>query len=203
MKLATAAITFCSLALGAFGRLPRAEYREFIPSWEVEVRPGETAILNGTIQEVRAELLKRNPDWDTQYPVQNTTKRDPGHMDGWNYINVFPKDTKILCGIWSRSEAWTAVLINFALSLDRAAKIGQPKNGAGPGNCGRVGCEYNTGIWWCNDSPEPKTLSSFTDITDAIQVLQYTKDCSAEGSAQVFHPDNWNVIVSGKEGLEC
>jgi hypothetical protein len=28
---------------------------------------------------------------------------------------------------------------------------GNPTNGAGPGNCGRVSCSYDSAIWWCND----------------------------------------------------
>lgn len=36
---------------------------------------------------------------------------------------------------------------------------GKPRNGPGPGNCGRVSCSYNSAIWWCND------VSVFTSRT--------------------------------------
>src|SRR6187549_519178 len=46
-----------------------------------------------------------------------------------------------------------------AAALNRASEgiaylrgvSGRPSNGPGPGNCGRVSCGYNAGIWWCND----------------------------------------------------
>ncbi|KAI1817778.1 hypothetical protein GGS20DRAFT_530764 [Poronia punctata] len=74
--------------------------------------------------------------------------------------------------------------------------------GPGPGNCTRVSCSYNSGIWFCNDNPtEPATVPcrSLGDLAWDILVKCYdyadTPHDSVHG--QNFDPGNWNVIVQG------
>jgi hypothetical protein len=54
----------------------------FTSEWEVEVRPGgDTVVLNGTIQEVRAQLLKLNPNRDTDLEDDDLDKREADFGD--------------------------------------------------------------------------------------------------------------------------
>ncbi|KAH8779879.1 hypothetical protein F5883DRAFT_600191 [Diaporthe sp. PMI_573] len=79
---------------------------------------------------------------------------------------------------------------------------GQPSNGPGPGNCGRVSCSNNAAIWWCNDNRSTYTLPSFSVIADGAQNVKQT--CQrldskgfTETAGQGFFDGNWNVIVRG------
>lgn len=76
---------------------------------------------------------------------------------------------------------------------------GKPTNGPGPGNCGRVSCSWNTGIYWCNDNKEAKTLDSFGDIADGAESIarwcSYVSGAVSLCRGQNFYEDGWNVIV--------
>lgn len=124
-----------------------------IPEWEVEVFPGgPTVILNGTVEEVREELLKLNPDWDEQYLIDvpksnsstlaqrttDSTLAGRANFDGASYF----------CR--NRWQDCSATAIYNGIHYLRGI-TGQPTNGPGPGNCGRVSCSYHSAIWWCND----------------------------------------------------
>ncbi|KAF9880319.1 hypothetical protein CkaCkLH20_02273 [Colletotrichum karsti] len=97
-----------------------------------------------------------------------------------------------------------------AVGIEALRKVPmKPMNGAGPANCGRVSCQNNTGIWWCNDATTPRELNSFADIADGAQrVVSSCKDKldanQGDGmtvSGQAFHKDGWNVVVRG--GDDC
>ncbi|KAI1180656.1 hypothetical protein F4777DRAFT_573886 [Nemania sp. FL0916] len=73
--------------------------------------------------------------------------------------------------------------------------------GPGPGNCSRVSCSYQSGIWFCNDNPYPKSVPCSTFGDRAADIIY---DCYAHGhfpidsvQGQAFAPDGWNVIVAG------
>lgn len=193
--------------------------REFVPSWEVEVRPGETVILNGTVQQVHAQLTALNPNWEAERANATASQ---SHLER---RNVFPEHPQIFCGIMPMS--WNFGPLTRS-AIDYLSKVpGSPRNDAGPGNCGRISCEWNTGVWWCNDASalatkslrravpagrtltlapqehEPKTLGSFNDIADGLRRIDQNYACALEGSAQVFHPDNWNVMIGGWYNMEC
>ncbi|OAQ89384.1 hypothetical protein VFPFJ_05793 [Purpureocillium lilacinum] len=213
MKSAVVFNVLGAFFLGAFGLGPKIDeygtliapsggkYTSFIPSWEIEVTPGETAILNGTIQEVKAQLLELNPRWETEV----------GHKLDRRIIADYPECRKngafkfgddVHCGRWKDAGIdWHDTLWHAEVHL--WGWPGKPKNGAGPGNCGRVSCENNIGVWWCNDEPHPKELGSFDWIADGICIVLKHELCYRVGSAQIFNKDNWNVIISGDEGLQC
>ncbi|KAK3389089.1 hypothetical protein B0T20DRAFT_397401 [Sordaria brevicollis] len=90
---------------------------------------------------------------------------------------------------------------------------GRPKNGPGPGNCGRVSCSWKAAIYWCNESKKEKELESYQEIAWAAEQLidkcplkwangndgtpanvnnnaqlQYVK-------GQLFMKDGWSVLV--------
>ncbi|PNY29972.1 Uncharacterized protein TCAP_00111 [Tolypocladium capitatum] len=178
MKL-SAAIAF-SLVPRAFAVISSRGDDDFVPSWEVEVRPGETVILNGTVQEVHAQLRRLNPDWDSQVAA-SLTKRAYSFTP--LFPNAFPADAKPICGHFDGTEPdeWERVMDEAHDYLNQVQ--GQPRNDAGPGNCGR--------------SSEPKTLSSFKEIADGVRMIWYQHACGTGCAVQLFHPDNWNIIVKG------
>lgn len=111
-------------------------------SWEVEITPGgPTVILNGTVQEVHAALLKINPNHDAEFEAL-ATKRDVPK----NLVSRNPPDY-VLCGHWYLTDEKP---IKEGIAYLRRVG-GQPVMGPGPGNCGRVSCSYDASIWWCND----------------------------------------------------
>ncbi|UNI21816.1 hypothetical protein JDV02_007772 [Purpureocillium takamizusanense] len=81
----------------------------------------------------------------------------------------------------------------------------------GPGECDRVGCWEDVGVWWCNeDTKNKKRVSSWLDVEDAIfkmHLFMYTPGCETEPylkwSNRIYHTDGWSVTVSRKKGQEC
>jgi hypothetical protein len=99
---------------------------------------------------------------------------------------------------------------------------GRPRNGPGPGNCGRVSCSYKSETWWCNDgsdylinalgletynypsqSVSPHRLGGFNNIDDGVAFIldEFVRNLWTPPqygevvSGQAFHKNNWNVIV--------
>ncbi|KAI1369555.1 hypothetical protein F5Y08DRAFT_334479 [Xylaria arbuscula] len=76
-------------------------------------------------------------------------------------------------------------------------------NGPGPGNCSRVSCSYRSGIWFCNDNPQPMSVPCSTfgdrawDIIEKCYAYGDFPDDSVYG--QVFDTAGWNVIVAGAD----
>ncbi|KAL4809293.1 hypothetical protein BDV18DRAFT_78264 [Aspergillus unguis] len=166
------------------------------PKWEVEVTPGgEKAIVEGTVQQVRSEMLKRNPNWDTDFAV---VKREP---EAQPKVSDLTKRTdfsnsKTICG--GRWEYTDLSAINDGIDYLRGVG-GRPLAGPGPGFCARVSCSYDAAIYWCNDAPEDKRLESFGSIADGTQKI--VDECATVSfggpmvAGQVFHSTDWNVIV--------
>ncbi|KAI3587790.1 hypothetical protein IWW34DRAFT_876110 [Fusarium oxysporum f. sp. albedinis] len=159
---------------------PIEGYGVVVPEWEVEVTSGSTTVLEGTIEEIHEELLQLNPNWDEEYmsnftqAAADTEKRDSDkHLFGRTNFN----GAKYTCrGRWP--ECHPAPIVRGVEYLRYVQ--GNPKNGPGPGNCGRVSCSNNAAIWWCNDCTrwgwQNGGYRSFV-------------------SGQVFHSTKWNVIV--------
>ncbi|KAJ0423209.1 hypothetical protein BJY00DRAFT_310337 [Aspergillus carlsbadensis] len=162
--------------------------------WDVQVTPnGEFVTLNGTLEDVHAELLELNPRWDEEFLTDE------------NEGNPLAKRTdfygsKTVCGKFGSSARFKP--IQNGIKYLRGVS-GHPRAGPGPAKCARVSCSYNSAIWWCNDSKSSKTLNSFGSIADgAAYVLSH---CTVSGpgisnpsvNGQVFHKTNWNVYVRG------
>lgn len=112
--------------------------------WDVKPFPdGPTITLEGTIQEVHEQLLEINPKYDSDFDLpglaaRNTLKARTDFSNSKVYCdaNVFGKCT----------------VNRLRQGIDYLRGVGdQPRNGGGPGACGRVSCSYGTAIWWCND----------------------------------------------------
>ncbi|UNI24929.1 hypothetical protein JDV02_010645 [Purpureocillium takamizusanense] len=174
---------------------PIPGYSLFVPSWEVEVRTGERVVLNGTVHEVHHQLLKLNPDWESfaasrrkrsvlerRGPSPDTTDHKcGGHPKGSKYYPKVLKDT-------AESLFWTD---------------GVPKSAAGPQTCARIGCELDTGTWWCNHDTKEKSLEAWSNVANVVKKMYRERLCWQERATEVSHPDKWSVLVAGEDGLKC
>ncbi|KAL3456839.1 hypothetical protein BJX64DRAFT_293689 [Aspergillus heterothallicus] len=148
---------------------------------------GPELVLNGTVEEVYAQLTHINPNYDSDWAdVSN------------------PEDTNVDD---SRAMAYTlhctpnlAVPGNYIKEgIKYLRKVrGKPKLGAGPNKCKRVSCSYNSAIFWCNDDNKPRSLPSFNNIADGAQVI--LSKCGHDSSKERFagalhHPDLWRAVV--------
>ncbi|KAK2035290.1 hypothetical protein LX32DRAFT_723833 [Colletotrichum zoysiae] len=180
---------------------PIPGYGIFIPRWEMAAPDsggGGMLHLSGTVQEVVEQMRGMGPGFDVEAaaPAAVVVGR---RGDAFDDINT-------LCHLFragSRSAAQEGV-------EDLRKVRGRPQNGPGPGNCGRVSCRRNTGIWWCNDAQGSRELASFGDIAEGAQrVLTKCQDKPGAGqgdgmtvSGQAFHMDNWNVVVRGGDNCD-
>ncbi|UNI18893.1 hypothetical protein JDV02_005131 [Purpureocillium takamizusanense] len=146
--------------------------------WDVEVSCGKFQVLNGTIQEVYAEALRLNPGFSLRH------KPAPRGLN--------QKRSDVRCGNWPLANKGR---IQEGINYLRTAPAA-PRNGPGPGNCGRVSCSHNSAIWWCNDNTVAKTLDSWNWVADSAQHI--VNNCAARAShvsGQNFEAGNWNTIV--------
>lgn len=144
---------------------PIPGYGVFVPSWEISATPGgPKIILNGTAQEVHDQLLELNPNFDEDFGLHEPITEGSDTSDdaaGLTKRNIFPGNAGYNCfGRWG--FVFTDTLWDGIDYLRRVG--GQPSNGPGPGNCGRVSCSYRTAIHWCNDVCEKRSYARLVFI---------------------------------------
>ncbi|KDN65352.1 hypothetical protein CSUB01_08374 [Colletotrichum sublineola] len=166
--------------------------------WEVQAFPdGPILTIGGTVEQIYDTLVKINPNYDVDFGVADVEQYD-------NAANLerrtdFTGSSYFCGGRWPKTRAG-----DVRKGIEYLYKVsGKPKNGAGPGNCGRVSCSgsegIGAGIWWCNDDNKPKELASFGSIADGALFLQrrcIEYDVMSWISGQVFHKTNWNVFIA-------
>ncbi|KAK0669863.1 hypothetical protein QBC41DRAFT_336520 [Cercophora samala] len=167
--------------------------------WDVPVNltaPDSTTVhLSGTIQDVVAQMEHDYPGWNETFQQMNTTLSNDTLAMAFGHQS-YEVDKMVCEPKWkymaNRQRIWEG--IEYLLYLPADPK---PKNGPGPGNCGRVSCSYHAAIYWCNDNKEDKELSSWKSI--AVGAFQLYSNCKYEPydrcGGQLFYKDNWNVIV--------
>lgn len=113
--------------------------------WDVEIAPGHIEALNGTVQEVYAQVLQINPGFQPPLDAGATMESRGLHQK-----------RNVLCGNFPSADKGRVLQgISNLRGLGAA-----PRNGPGPGNCGRVSCSYKAAIWWCNDVGTPSSRVS-------------------------------------------
>jgi hypothetical protein len=92
--------------------------------WEVTpFEGGESILVNGTLQDSIAAAVALNPDFKMPQKRSNT-------------VRGLAKRGRIVCGNFpSASTRRVEEGVQYLHSVD-----GRPRNGPGPGNCGRVSC---------------------------------------------------------------
>ncbi|KAK1245541.1 hypothetical protein MKX08_005170 [Trichoderma sp. CBMAI-0020] len=185
-----------SLALVARAPLPGYGVEDF--TWEVQAYPdGPLMNLTGSIDDVHAQLVQINPNYERDFPLvtaieerSDTTSLSEKALD---------KRFGPVCGPgghgWKEAQQG---YLNDGIRRLRSAQ-GQPTNGPGPGNCGRLTCDRHNTIWWCNDNPFTFSLPGFNTIADCVKVLldQCARRVGPEWwvVGQNFNGNNWNCIV--------
>lgn len=132
---------------------------------------GEKLNLTGTIEEIHAQLLEINPNFDEDFGV----KADAEPLVGRSLGKRFGPS----CG--GGSFNWGSAdpgRIQEGINYLRGI-AGQPYLGPGPGVCSRPSCSYNSAIWWCNDKRDIAVLPGFNTIADCAQVLKNA--CTIDG----------------------
>ncbi|RGP62432.1 hypothetical protein FSPOR_9279 [Fusarium sporotrichioides] len=159
---------------------PIEGYGVVVPEWEVEVAPGTSTILKGTVEEVHSQLLGLNPDWDEMYilnamdPITETSRRD---KDTHLFRRTNFEGSKYTCrGRWPQCP-YPAIVDGIEYLRYVQAALGTPPSG---------------GVMIS------KTLNGFGSIADGAEYI--LNKCGSQGwsngvSGQVFHKTNWNVIV--------
>ncbi|KAL3490622.1 hypothetical protein BJX62DRAFT_237908 [Aspergillus germanicus] len=166
-------------------------------AWKIGEDP---IILNGTVQDVHAQLLELNPNYDAE--AEELAKAFQAKREEEEEQPQEKRDHSF-CGRWPHADQ---ILARQNVRTLRG-QSGRPSLGAGPGVCARVACTNDGGavVWWCNDNTHPVTLGSFSDIANAATVID--QDCSSWylGAwilrGQRFHDDDVNVIVRSESGV--
>ncbi|KAK7977001.1 hypothetical protein PG996_003072 [Apiospora saccharicola] len=182
--------SFTRLAASTALEAPFSRYGVETLQWEIAVAPGQTEILNGTVQEVHRQVLQINPEYRFRtLPEKDLSTREAQTKTPGDRIICFHENTH-------KPRAFQAGF-GYLRGIE-----GKPTNGPGPGNCGRVSCSGNSAIWWCNDNETPKTLDSWAMIADAAERQVYhcgvvgTIGDPTFGMGQNFQPGGWNTITA-------
>lgn len=97
-------------------------------------------ILSGTVQEIRAELIKINPTYVQDYPAM--AARDQSSIEtNEGTMRLHKRDVKCY-----RSRDASRDAIEEGIRYLRGVK-GRPHLGPGPNKCTRVSCSWDSGIW--------------------------------------------------------
>ncbi|KAK4228060.1 hypothetical protein QBC38DRAFT_525034 [Podospora fimiseda] len=156
-------------------------------SWELETTPGGPKVaLNGTVEQVHAQLLEINPNYDVEFAAVEAGAED-----------VTAVDSREL-----QKRDWTERIIDGIAYL-RSLGSRSATNGPGPNNCARVSCSWSSAIWYCNNNSFSKTMG-FNHIANAAQVL--VNECSYKNTNAVprtwgerWHDDQWFAIVNQQD----
>ncbi|OIW31263.1 hypothetical protein CONLIGDRAFT_713713 [Coniochaeta ligniaria NRRL 30616] len=175
--------------------LPDHDLQEQV--WTVPITPGgPTVTINGTVQQLFAQLTKLNPNYEAEFPPQTPDigqprtgidKRDLNDHKMGRYSCAYD-----FYGVglgYIRSEHVERGLVEY---LDKVP--GHPK--LAPDACSKVSCDLAQGVFWCNHGTSEKVLENFKVIADAArEVIKLCKHGTrGDGAGQIEFQDHWSVI---------
>ncbi|OAQ81486.1 hypothetical protein VFPBJ_04070 [Purpureocillium lilacinum] len=178
----------------------------------VQVFPDQPPVtLNGTLQEVEAQLRQLNPDWDST-TASGSNQARAAVPDDVNAAAGLEKradedwsKAKVICsqGNWGyvNNLAYNEIVNIYENSWrSNTAAVLRP----GPKKCGRLYCAYRTAFYACNDNAEKYSVHDFTVMSHAIREMW--KRCGNNElhdmkGAQIFSPNKWNIIM--EQNLDC
>ncbi|KAK4200243.1 hypothetical protein QBC40DRAFT_226243 [Triangularia verruculosa] len=154
-----------------------------------------TVSITGTIQQAVAKMEADYPGWTNLFLQPDVDEEDDepvlGKSDNYNCFGRWQK-----CP-WNHINAGQRYL--RSLPADKP-----PKNGAGPGNCGRVSCSYNSAIWWCNDASlswilianSARWMNGFDGHDSGPGACTDSSGAQWYSAGQAFYDPGWNVIIN-------
>ncbi|KAI0157469.1 hypothetical protein GGR57DRAFT_501085 [Xylariaceae sp. FL1272] len=168
-------------------------------SWTLPiVEGGEEYTFNGTIEEVFAQVNDERAKQGLgplDDPLSNST-----HIEEMGVGNLIQDRslTRTECKVGLLGAAASEKIQSGIKYLGKLKT--KCRNGAGPGNCGRISCSWNSAIYWCNDKSvdsENYDCSSFAPYAQAI-----FDECSYRVGldldlvwGQAWDTDNFRVII--------
>lgn len=174
-------------------------------AWEFDGPDGQVIQLNGTVQEVVAQLDELVPNSRAKpmasiaaSPAASSSSESTTSED--SPLKKRYDEAKLLCWVDRWGNAYVSAIQDGINYLNGVS--GRPWHNPGPGTCARVSCSYDSAIYWCNDNRSRKELNSFKNIAhgaDRIKNKCYASYKPGTGmtNGQIFYKDNWNVIVRG------
>lgn len=176
-------------------------YTEVPVEWEVQAFPnGEIIHLNGTAEQVHSELLKLNPEFDTDFANSDDHGDDHDEEHSLDARDKCSRDWGLVkCDI-KRNYARKSAIDEGITYLRKIG--GRPSLPAGPARCGRVSCSHSSGIWWCNDYNRRHTLGSYNSIANGARCIadkceSWTQTVKGQSFASGA---KWNVMVHAPNG---
>ncbi|TLD09468.1 hypothetical protein PspLS_12016 [Pyricularia sp. CBS 133598] len=138
--------------------------------WNVDIRPGEKIILNGTIESVYAQLLELNPNYETDNAEQiaarlSQLKQETAALKN----NQLARRDHTECG-----HAGSTAPVPASAVWDGVQYLWRVGGEAwiGPGECSRVSCSWTAGIGWCSYRNERwKSPGGFPWIGHATNIV--------------------------------
>ncbi|KAL4965812.1 uncharacterized protein BDV14DRAFT_199586 [Aspergillus stella-maris] len=190
-------------------------------SWEVQPSPGAPFInLNGTVQEVYAQLLRINPDYEEDWKNVPDSVNPNTWLETWASAKEVIRDLvdpllprkyreRLTCyepDETGRSKKSWASRRRILEGIEYLRKVkGRPTVGfESKDRCARVSCSYHSAIVWCNDEDNyngRQTLDSFGVIADAAERVM--NECwipqgkRKEILGQLRFIGGWRVFVQG------
>ncbi|KAK0726641.1 hypothetical protein B0T21DRAFT_293327 [Apiosordaria backusii] len=173
---------------------PLSNYTMVDLQWDMPIAPGDsnrgTISVNGTIENAIEQMELLYPGWNQTFHSQLQHHRDTNAKAAVDKEEPTSWD----CNIDKKmAQQWCiSIGIKYLRGLD-----GIPKNGPGPGNCGRVSCSYGSAIYWCNENNFEKevTWNGIADGAEELLTHCKTSEMWTNVKGQVNYKDNWNVVV--------
>ncbi|KAK0672294.1 hypothetical protein QBC41DRAFT_299781 [Cercophora samala] len=186
-------ITLAASALALFG-VAHGSISDF--TWTLPVNLTDpnsaTVSITGTIERAVAKMEADYPGWNATFmargppPPSDGNNRDDQEPPQVGTFNCRPKGEDFA----SRGA--------IRAGIQYLRKVpGTAKNGAGPDNCGRVSCSWNSAIIWCNQDDVEKEVE-WNQIADGARDISYK--CLFDVHVNVVrghvdYDDKWGVIV--------
>lgn len=157
-------LTILSLALSALASaaaVPAEQQQDItIPgdivpaTWLVRAfTDGPDLTLQGTVQEVHAQLKQINANYDRDFGIPAASEAEESQL----HRRTDFRNTHTICGNFPHiGITHLAEGINYLRHVGGRPQL--PPRGA-TSVCSRVSCSYSTAIWWCNDVSLPSVAS--------------------------------------------
>lgn len=148
---------------------------------------GETMTLNGTIEEVMAQVADINPNYKWAGEDGSVTSQGDPEDDAWRERKVAKKDCNTDAGKAVKSTILAGVQYLYKKPKDQARLEVK--------TCSRISCSYNAAIYMCWD-PVEGAPAVYTQPW--WYVADYAKGIALEWCPHEFDRDIGTYMVGGK-----